>query len=262
MCLIVLAFQAHPRFRLAVAANRDEAYARPTAPASWWPDAPDLLAGRDLRDGGTWMGVTRGGRFAAVTNYREMTPPRPNAPSRGHLVDGFLRSAAAPMEYLAELAGRAGEYNGFNLLVGDGDALAWLSNRGDGPHALQPGIYGLSNALLDTPWPKVVRAREQMRAVLDGSEEDVEPGLFRLLAERDPAPDTSLPDTGVGLERERALSSLFISSPMYGTRSSTVLLVRGDGRATFTERRVTPGAEEMGESRFDLAFPAAERANA
>lgn len=254
MCLILFALDAHPEHRLVVAANRDEFYARPTAPAGWWPDAPEVLAGRDLRAGGTWMGVTRGGRFAAVTNYREMAPPPPDAPSRGALVTGFLRAEGGAGEWMRALAPRALAYAGFNLLAGEaGGPLLWLSNRAEeGPRELGPGVYGLSNALLDTPWPKVERGKAGLRAALAGAGEALEASLFRVLADAEPAPDAALPRTGVGTERERALSSLFIATPEYGTRSSTVLLAGRDGRVRMTERRLDPASGTWTESRFDF----------
>lgn len=252
MCLILLAHDVHPTYRLVVAANRDEFYARPTAPAAFWSDAPDVLGGRDLNAGGTWMGVTRAGRFAAVTNVRDMAPPPADAPSRGHLVGDFLRGGDEPRAYLDALAARGDAFAGFNLLVGDGHSLGWISNRGGAPRMLRRGVYGLSNALLDTPWPKVVRGKEAMRDALAGPEEMLERALFTALRDEAWAPDASLPDTGVGLDRERVLSSLFIVSPEYGTRASTVLLVARDGRTTFVERRVTPGTPEMEERRFEL----------
>lgn len=262
MCLVLLAHDAHPLYRLVVAANRDELYARPTAPAAWWPDAPEVLAGRDLRGGGTWMGITRAGRFAAVTNFRETAPVAPDAPSRGHLVGGFLRGRGTPGAYLRALAGRAGEYAGFNLLVGEGGDLRYLGSRAGEARALAPGVYGLSNALLDTPWPKVERGRAGLAAALDGGGEADPEALFRVLWDAEPAPDAQLPDTGVGLERERMLSSPFIRGAEYGTRASTVLLVRRDGRVSFVERTVAPGREGWTESAhvFGIAGgPAAAR---
>jgi uncharacterized protein with NRDE domain len=258
MCLILLAHQANPQYRLVVAANRDELYDRPTAPAAFWSDAPDVLAGRDLREGGTWMGVTRAGRFAAVTNYREMPLALEGKRSRGHLVAGFLRSAATPGDYARGLSVDGDAYNGFNLLVGDGASLAYVSNRGAGPLALSPGVYGLSNALLNTPWPKVERGKQVLRDALSGPADELEASLFGALADRGVAADPLLPETGVGLERERALSAAFIVTPQYGTRCSTVLIVTADGRVSFTERRVTPGRDEMEETRvtFDLGVPA------
>ncbi|HEV2148447.1 MAG TPA: NRDE family protein [Longimicrobiaceae bacterium] len=253
MCLILLALDARPDYPLVVAANRDEFYTRPTAPAGWWDDAPGVLAGRDLRGGGTWMGVSRGGRFAAVTNYRDTLPVSPDAPSRGHLVGGFLRGGEAPEAYLRALEGRAGEYAGFNLLVGEGGRLWYFGNRGgEPPRELVPGVYGVSNALLDTPWPKVERGKAGLRAILGGGGPVDPEALFRLLWDAEPAADPLLPDTGVGIELERVLSSPFIRSPEYGTRASTVLLA-GRGAVTLVERGMAAGEEGWTERRFTFA---------
>ncbi len=252
MCLILLAHRAHPRWRLVVAANRDEAYARPTAPAGWWSDAPEVLAGRDLRAGGTWMGITRAGRFAAVTNVREWPLP-PAAPlSRGHLVSGFLLGQQRAEAYLASLS--PSEYAGYNLLVSEADGELWYaSNRGGEAAPVADGIHGLSNALLDTPWPKVRRGTAGLAALLSHPAGPDEDALFRLLADADPAPDPDLPDTGIGQAGERALSSLFIATPDYGTRASTVLLVGYDGEVRLVERTVVPGGAERPEARFEFS---------
>lgn len=244
MCLVLLAWDAHPRYRLIVAANRDEFYARPTAAAGWWPDHPQILAGRDLREGGTWMGVTRAGRFAAVTNVREPQMYRVGAPSRGHLVGNFLAGAMPSLAYAAGLMPTAPMFNGFNLLMFDGATLAWYSNRATGARILPPGVYGLSNAQLDTPWTKVVLGKEDVRRAIDGPDDGIEAALFASLARRDPAPEAELPSTGVGDERERALSSAFIATPEYGTRCSTVLLIARDREVTFVERTTTLPATE------------------
>jgi uncharacterized protein with NRDE domain len=252
MCLVLLAWEKHPRWRLVAAANRDEFHARPTAAADWWPQAPGLLAGRDLQEGGTWLGVTRAGRFAAVTNVREPLAYRVGAPSRGGLVTGFLARPAPSLVWLASLMPAAMAFNGFNLLVFDGTTLAWLSNRSPGFRTLPPGVYGISNALLDTPWPKVTRGKDDLRAALELEDDDaLEAALFESLARRDTAPDAELPSTGVGEERERALSSAFIVTPEYGTRSSTVLLVGRDGEVRLTERTATlPSADGFTEVRL------------
>ncbi|HET7232508.1 MAG TPA: NRDE family protein [Longimicrobium sp.] len=239
MCLVLFAWEKHPRHRLIVAANRDEFYARPTAAAGWWADHPRVLAGRDLREGGTWLGITRDGRFAAVTNVREPEMYRVDAPSRGHLVGNFLVSRAPSMGYVAGLMPISPAFNGFNLLLWDGTTLAWFSNRSPGARTLPPGVYGLSNALLDTPWPKVVLGKDDLRRAMEEPDDELEARLFTSLARRDPAPDAELPRTGVGDERERALSSAFIATPEYGTRCSTVLLVGHDGEVSFTERTTT-----------------------
>lgn len=260
MCLIALALDAHPSYRLVIAANRDEFYARPTAPAAWWADAPDVLAGRDLREGGTWMGVTRAGRVAAVTNYRDPAlAQQADAPSRGALVADFLRGSADAETYADDLAGRAAAYNGFNLLVGDGGGLFYVSNRTEGVRRLEPGVYGLSNALLDTPWPKVVRARRAMEEAVAAAEgEGWDARLWEALADRVIAADDALPDTGVGSERERLLSAPFIRTDVYGTRASTVLTIAADGEVRFVERSVVPGQDGWTESRhaFHIAAPA------
>ncbi len=251
MCLIALALDADPAYRLVVAANRDEFYARPTAPAAWWEDAPQVLAGRDLREGGTWMGVTRDGRFAAITNYRDPGFAQlAGAPSRGALVADFLRGSADAEAYARDVAARAAEYNGFNLLVGDDDGLFYLSNRAPGVRRLEPGVYGLSNALLDTPWPKVLRARAAVADALARAEGDEwDSSLWEMLADRVIAADDALPDTGVGAERERLLSPPFIRTDVYGTRASTVLTIARDGEVRFVERSAAPGQEGWTESR-------------
>lgn len=237
MCLILLAVAAHPRFPLVLAANRDEFYDRPTEAADFWPDAPDILAGRDLKDGGTWLGITQSGRIAALTNYRDPASIKAEAPSRGWLVRNYLTGRESPDEYLDGLAARAHEYNGFSILVGDTSRLLWYSNRGGRQH-LASGIYGLSNHLLDTPWPKVERGRTCLAEILAGAGTGAPPveKLFALLADETKPDDALLPDTGVGIEWERILGSLFIRSPQYGTRSSTVLVVDDKNRVTFAER--------------------------
>jgi uncharacterized protein with NRDE domain len=241
LCLIALAWKARTDLPLVVAANRDEWRERPAEPAHWWPDHPDLFAGRDLQAGGTWMGVTRGGRFAAVTNFRDPADKRSTARSRGGLVTDFLLAASSPEAFLAALAPQAGEYNGFNLLLGDGDSLWYFGSREGEARAVEPGVHGLSNHLLDEPWPKVVRARMAMEAALQ--ESDPAPRLFEALSNRDGAPDASLPDTGVGIAWERRLASPLITGVDYGTRCSTVVTMTADGAVVFDER--TRGADGL-----------------
>ena len=253
MCLILFAHRAHPAYPLVVAANRDEWFRRPTAPAGFWPDAPDVLAGRDLEQRGTWLGVTRGGRFAALTNYRESGANRPDAPSRGALVSAFLRSQVPPGEYLERLRRDASGYNGFSLLVGDGAALCYFSNREGEIRSLVPGVYGLSNSLLDVDWPKVQSGKSRLAAALDGGPNA--DALLALLDDTGRAADHELPSTGVSAEWERRLSSLRIVADGYGTRSSTALLVGADGDVSFVERSFGEDGNEAGivRERFSLA---------
>lgn len=247
MCLIVFAHRRHAGYPFVFAANRDEFFERPTAPAGFWEDAPEVLAGRDLEAGGTWCGITRTGRFGAITNYREPSRQLAGAPSRGDLVAAFLRGAEAPEAYLRRRAAEAHRYNGFNLIVGDLQRLFYFSNRDGDVRELPPGIYGLSNHLLDTPWPKVTLARAMLEERLASSVLDPEP-FFQLLADETRALDEALPDTGVGRQWEQVLSPIFIRSPRYGTRASTVIWVERDGRVTFFERSF--GApEEVPETR-------------
>ena len=245
MCLIALAWQAHPDFPLVVAGNRDEFFARPTAPADWWPDRP-MLAGRDLRAGGTWMGVSRSGRFAALTNHRDPSAQRADTPSRGALVGDFLFDDGESEAVLQSIADAAHRYNGFNLLAGQwhGSTGLWAvtSEAGSRPTPIAPGVHALSNARLDTPWPKVDRAIAATRAALQSaaSPDGLVDDLFAMLADRRIADDASLPSTGVARDVERALSAPFIRMPGYGTRASTVFIVDREGHATFVERRCEP----------------------
>jgi uncharacterized protein with NRDE domain len=252
MCLILFAHRAHRAFPLVVAANRDEWFRRPTAPAGFWPDAPDVFAGRDLEQRGTWLGITRSGRFAALTNYRDPASNRPDAPSRGALVSAFLRSRAAPRDYLERVRREAARYNGFSLLAGDGDTLLYFSNREGEVRSLEPGVYGLSNSLLDVPWPKVESGKSALSAALDGDPD--EEMLLRILDDTQLASDAALPATGVGLDWERRLSSLRIVGDGYGTRSSTAVLVGADGDVSFVERSFDGDGGESGvvRERFTL----------
>ena len=252
MCLILLALDTHPDYRLVLAANRDEFYDRPTARAAWWDDAPEVLAGRDLEAGGTWLGLDRSGRLAAVTNYRqghrESAAPR----SRGYLVSEYLTTPGDGGVHAAKAAREGALYNGFNLLAGDAERLHYVSNRGDGARALEPGVYGLSNHLLDSPWPKVTAGKSGLAALLSTTGDALVAGLFALLADRRVVADDLLPQTGVSPEWERLLSAAFIASPEYGTRSSTVVLLGRDGRALFVERAFGPGGAAGDERRYAI----------
>lgn len=242
MCLILCAYQRHPRFDLVVAANRDEFLRRPTARAAWWEDAPSIIGGRDLEQMGTWMACTKGGRFAAVTNYREPGVEQKDPPSRGLLVREFLEGTAGVEEFLDHLRSAGGRYNGYNILFGAGDRLAYHSNRGDGGCVLTPGIYGISNHLLDTPWPKVRKGKERFERALRraGGELPVE-ALFEVLSDRQIAPDTELPSTGLPLEIERMVSPIFTVGSDYGTRCSTILAMKAGGSAYLEERDAFDG---------------------
>lgn len=251
MCLAVVALDSHRRYSLVVAANRDEYHARPTAAAAWWDGS--LLAGRDLEAGGTWLGVTRRGRFALLTNVREPHRVDRNAPSRGTLVPDVLRDAAPIADALDRARARGARHNGFNLLAGTADTAAWTSNRAERVVVLAPGVHGLSNALLDAPWPKVLRTEAAVTAWLAQDHDDPEP-LFDALADRGTAPDHELPATGVPLEWERRLSAPFIVSDGYGTRSSTVVTVDRAGCVRFVERSFDAAGNLCGEveHRFDV----------
>ena len=236
MCLILLACDVHPEYRLILAANRDEFFARPTAPADFWSDAPHVLAGRDQKSGGTWLGITKTGRIAALTNYRNPRSYLKGAPSRGRLASGFLCGSQLAAGYLDFLRREGEGYNGFNLVFGEPEHLCYFSNRGNLPPSLAPGIHGISNHLLDTPWPKVTRGKEAMARLVAAGNTVQPEALFAILADRTLAPDHLLPVTGVGIERERLLSPIFITSPNYGTRSSTIILIDRENRVTFGER--------------------------
>jgi uncharacterized protein with NRDE domain len=252
MCILLVAHDAHPNYRLVLAANRDENYDRPAAPASFWEDATEVLAGRDLRDGGTWLGVTRTGRWAALTNFREAGPAREGAPSRGGLVAGFLRGSMSPEEFVHSRVSGAEAYNGFSLFCGDGSTLAFLSNRGGGLRVLAPGIYGLSNGPLDTPWPKVELGKRGLAALLQLAPPFDEAGAFALMADGSRPPDEELPSTGVGLEIERALSPIFVATERYGTRCSTLLAIGRDGQVRFVERTFNQSARDWTERQFEF----------
>jgi uncharacterized protein with NRDE domain len=280
MCLAVVALDAHPQYRIVIAANRDEFHARPAAPAHWW--ASGMLAGQDLVGGGAWFGVSRGGRWVLVTNFREGIPRDPNAPSRGKLVTGALLDQSPPLLCAAAIARDGARYHGFNLLVGeiaprlhpsaagrreipeplpdDRSTAAYTSNRASGAISLSAGIYGLSNHLLDTPWPKLVRSKARLADALNGRALDTA-ATFALLADRQPAGDSTLPMTGMSRQRERMFSSAFIVSPDYGTRCSTVFTLARDGSAHLIERSFDATGNVIGETAhaFAVAAPVQQR---
>lgn len=243
MCLIVFAWQVVPAVPLIAAANRDEFYQRATAPAAPWPEHPQIYAGRDLQAGGSWMGITRPdenrgpSRFAAITNIRAPSEQKDNAPSRGQLVADYLAGDMTPQDYVASIRASADQYNGFNLVLGDRDTLIWYSNKGDNDprngKPLAPGVYGLSNALLDAPWPKVVKTKAQFASLLCLGAPDE--AFFEMLSDTTPAPDLRLPETGVPRDLERMLSAVRIESQNYGTRTSTVVKLYAHAPATLHE---------------------------
>ena len=236
MCLIVLAHRVHPDYPIIIAANRDEFYARPTQTLEYWSDGSDIVAGRDLEEGGTWMGVTPHGRLAALTNYREPGIRLAQAPSRGHLVSQFLLGRESLNFYIKDLELRGNDYNGFNMLLSAGGQWVYCSNRGGPPQELPPGIHGLSNHVLNTPWPKVKQSCRAMEDCLSSHRRPDMETLMQILEDRMIPADEDLPRTGVPLEWERRLGSIFIHSDIYGTRSSTVLLVTKEGAARMRER--------------------------
>lgn len=235
MCLILFAYDIHPRYRLVLAANRDEFFERPAAPLHFWEDNPEILAGRDLKQMGTWMGITRKGRLAALTNYRDPGGIKEGAPSRGDLVVNFLRGSMGPAEYLHEIEAGADSFNGFNLIVGDQDGLYYGSNRGGRFRKLGPGFYGLSNHLLDTPWPKIRSGLARFETLVTAGKANMMPDLEDLLKNQERPSDKELPDTGVGMAWERLLAPIFISGLSYGTRCSSILTIARAGHVHFKE---------------------------
>lgn len=248
MCLIAMAWRAVPGYSLIVAANRDEYHARPTAPAGFWPPSGEVFGGRDLQDGGSWMAVARDGRFAALTNYRDARPARTDARSRGHLVAEYVRSRQAAGEYADAVAADGAQYNGFNLLAADTDSLWYAGNHGAPAEPVAPGFHALSNARLNTPWPKAVGLSAALRTVVaaTATEDDLVRQMLTALADTGVPPDSDLPGTGVGIERERMLGARMIVAPVYGTRSGSVLLMRNDGSIRFVEQSFDASGQPTG----------------
>lgn len=259
MCLIVFAWRAHPEYPLVLAANRDEFHARPAAPLDWWSDAPGIAGGRDLQASGTWLALARSGRFATVTNYREDLAPHPGARTRGELVTNFLESHDTALRFAGALDGEA--YAGFSLLAGElgnREQLVYVSNRGDPARRLESGLYGLSNASLDTPWPKLLRSKRRLQELVEDDTLDAD-ALFALLGDREPGSSEDIADAiadDLPPEMMRAIAAPFVVSPAYGTRCSTVVLVHGSGSARILERRFDPGGAPTGESQIEFDLPA------
>lgn len=234
MCLILFAWKKHTKYDLILTANRDEFYKRPTQTAHQWNEHTEVLAGKDLTAGGTWMGVTKSGKFAALTNYRDVTHMAEKAPSRGDLTKDYLTQDIAPEAYLEKLKSARIPYNGYNLLVGDQDSLWYHNNLNHQITALSPGIYGLSNALLNDPWPKVEAGKQRLRQLIQQDQPTPE-DLLNIVKDKTVAPDDQLPSTGVPLDWERALSAMFITMENYGTRCSTAVLKK-ERHTTFSEK--------------------------
>lgn len=239
MCLIIFQFKKHEKYKLIVAANRDEFYGRPAKEAHFWEDEPGILAGRDLLQMGTWLGMTKSGRFSALTNYRDPSLPEIGKVSRGALVRDSLAAAFSPEDFLKSVNPES--YTGFNILLGDPDNLYYYSNLHQEIVEIEPGTHGLSNHLLNTPWPKVIKGKKSLESYLDNAKTVDPDALFELLRDSEEADDANLPDSGVGLEFERMLSPMFIKSPEYGTRSATVVLIDYDNNVTFAERTYEKG---------------------
>ncbi len=238
MCVIYFSYKQHPKYPFILLANRDEFYERPTQKAEFWQDYPNILAGRDLVGKGTWLGITKSGRFSAVTNFRDPNQEKGTL-SRGNLVADFLKQEICAEEYLSGIKSKVGKFTGFNLLVGeinsDRNELFYYSNRENKIVELEKGLYGLSNHLLDTPWEKVAHGKESFKKLIEG-ESLCKEKFFELLSNKSLAKDEDLPETGIGYEREKVLSSIFIETPIYGTRCSTVLTFDKDFKSDFEER--------------------------
>lgn len=257
MCLILLAINHSPEAPLVLAANRDEFYNRPASSMDFWPEKPSILGGKDLKAGGTWFAINTSGRFAAITNYRDISRIKTNAPSRGEIILRCLDYSGSIPDCLSILKKKASQYNGFNLLMGEKDQVYWYSNQAEDIIKLPPGIHGLSNHYLNTPWPKVEKGKKALaKALLTSvSYPNTEEALFKLLSDSSLPRDQELPDTGVGPRWERILSPLFINSPTYGTRCSTVMTISHKGRIRISERSFSPDRTTPFKDRHFLLAP-------
>ncbi|MDR9417990.1 NRDE family protein [Gracilimonas sp.] len=246
MCLIAFAYKEHPKYSLILAGNRDEFYERPTRKAQFWNKGgyPEILAGKDLEGGGTWLGVHKDGRWGTLTNYRDTSITRENPPTRGELVLDYLKNSKNGMDYLQEVSKKAQQYNGFNLLLWDSKGFYHYSNQNKKVTNIEPGIHGISNALLDTKWPKVERAKDKLAEIISANHFKKEQ-LFELLLDETKANEEELPVTGIPKDLEKAVSSIFIKTENYGSRCSTVLLIDKEGNIDFTERSYEPGTTKL-----------------
>ncbi len=251
MCLLLISYLSHPEYKLIIAANRDEFYKRPATPAQFWTEHPTLLAGKDLEGGGTWLGLTTAGKFSAITNYRDIRNLKQNTPTRGKIVTDFLLNNNSLTEFSKELKEKADLYNGYNLIFGNLYGMNYFSNQTKTLYELKPGIYGLSNHLLDTPWYKIEKSKELFLNVLTKKDILME-DFFEILSDKTVSPDDLLPDTGLEKPVERAMSAIFVSTPEYGTRSSTVILVNNQNQASFTEKSMNYETGKWIKSSFEF----------
>lgn len=253
MCLIVFTNNCHENYKLIFAANRDEFYNRPTGQAGFWSDHTDLLAGKDLQAGGTWMGITKQGRFAAITNFRDLKTHKDDAPSRGNITLNFLINDIHPEDYYNELKTDLHIFNGFNLILGSIDELYYFSNKIDGIKKIESGVHGISNALLNTPWQKVEKSKQHLKKLID--QQEIHPWeVLNILNDTTIAKDDELPDTGVGLELERLLSPVFIKTEKYGTRCSTVVMVDKENNVKFVEKSYFNGIGTFSNKEFNFSI--------
>lgn len=253
MCLILFAYKARPDSRFIVAANRDEFFSRPTAPMDFWHDNSSILAGRDLKKGGTWLGINKNGKFAVLTNYRDPASNKNNPPSRGQIIKDYLASDKNADDFLAQLQKEADSFNGFNIVLSDGEFLFWFSNKKGKPKQLTPGIYGLSNHLLNTPWPKIRKGTRALKKIIVNKKHLSVDDLFHILESREIPDDSELPHTGVDLKWERILAPIFVESPGYGTRSSSVMIINQNGHTLISERSFNEKGNLVCEKNFQIS---------
>lgn len=249
MCLLLISYKVYPNYKIIIAANRDEFYDRPAEAANYWKENPSILAGKDLKAGGTWLGITKEGRFAAITNYRNMKINNENAPSRGKLIIDFLSNKTSIEDYSNKLKESSRRYNGYNLVFGDKENLFYFSNATEKLIKLTPGIYGLSNHLLDTPWPKVEKSKNSFKEKINNKDVGIN-DLFDILSDKTAPPDEFLPNTELNIEIERAVSPIFVETPFYGTRSSTVILWDNNDKIIFVEKFLNPSNKKWTTNSF------------
>jgi len=247
-----MAYKHHPDYKLIFAANRDEFYDRPSAPAAFWKDEPSLLAGKDLKEGGTWCGITKTGRLAAITNFRDMKSIKKDAASRGRIVTDYLNGRSSPELYGKALKDSADQYNGYSLIFGDKSGLYFFSNRKKELVEIKAGIHGLSNHLLNTPWYNVERSKTLFKKVIEKANNNLTEELFEMLSDNTPSAEDKLPDTGLDPEIERKISPIFTATEAYGTRSSTLILIDNNDNVNFIEKSLANKSREWKTSSYDF----------